>query len=242
MKSYSDILGMTAEARAQNLRTLSTESGSRQMEAAKILVAMERAGDIGDGKLRDYASKALGIDIRDGLQGTYEVAVVFRAVLDREIDMTEEDFDKASPSKLGLLSPFVQKDELKDKLVEAVEMVKGDKPASEIRGLKPRKAKADKAKSEAAPAEAKIPVAFAVLDIAPGEPVLTSNALRNRIKEDLIAACNSGAQEVLEYHADKLGRMFFAACKLAEVDPLDILSQLSDELAKQATPIAAAAA
>ena len=217
MKSYASILAGTTDDRNRILIVSCETSASRQKEVAKTLVAAVAAGDCKSGKFRQHAEKITGKDIRENLQNVYELMKVFEAVLAGKIQITEEEFDNLDSSKLALLSPFLSKPELAEKLDEAVEAVKTG-TAKDIRALKPsHEAKEPKAVKEMREAKEKaekdledykarervmIDVQFAIVDLEnPQKAVLESKMLGRRIKSD--------SEESPAWHAEYMLR--FAA-------------------------------
>ncbi|RYD38124.1 MAG: hypothetical protein EOP85_17160, partial [Verrucomicrobiaceae bacterium] len=233
---YASMISATPEARKEILKistgTTST-TGDYKKSTAKVLTAMIIAGDCEESKIRESAEKITGVDIRDIYQGIYELRVVFSALVKKEIDLTEDEFDSIGSSILALLSPFIQKDELKPLLAEAVKLAKSG-TAKQIRDLKPKgevkepkavremrekfEAEAGKtaaAEERAAAAEKRakdiesrytVKCAFAITDIEQGDAVLTSDQLRNRIKADINSAYQSKDEDMLVYHHDMLGK------------------------------------
>lgn len=268
MKSiiYSTIIAASKETRAAELKLVADTakshqdaSGTLKKGASKILAALIIAGDCQESEIRDTAKEITQQDIRDVLQGVYELRVVFAAIVAKTIDLSEEDFDKIEHSKLALLSPFIQDPKYADKLVEAVEMLKTGTTATKLRELKgiekkePKavkeqrekaeaaEAKATQAEERAAAAEARakaieetytVKCQFAITDLkSTATPILESDQLRNRLKRDLIQASDSGNEESLIFQKDKLAMAFFGSCELLGVDPIAAIKDLAAELA-----------
>ncbi len=68
---------------------------------AKILFAAGEAGDYEKGEMNSYAQKATGIELRRGLQGTYEMVKVLRGMNQGLVPLSEQEFDIAP--KFGLI-------------------------------------------------------------------------------------------------------------------------------------------
>lgn len=262
---YETMIGSSPEARADLLKQFTGTKdsvGDFKKTTAKILAAMIAAKDCDESKIRETAEKITGVDIREIFQGVYELRVVFSALVSKIIDLTEDEFDSIGSSILGLLSPFIQKDELKPLLPEAVKLAKSG-TAKQIRELKPKtepkepkavkeqREKAEAAETKAAQAEERAAAAearakaieetytvkcqFAITDLkSTATPILESDQLRNRLKRDLLQAKDSGNEESLLYQNDKLAKAFYGSCQLLGIDPVQVMMDIASELATSA--------
>ncbi len=261
--AYAAIFSATPEARKEMLKqtTGTTTTGDLKKTAAKILAAMIAAGDCEVSKIKETAEAITGTDIREIFQGVYELRVVFSTLAAKEIDLVEDEFDSIGSSILGLLSPFIQKEELKPLLPEAVALAKNG-TAAQIRALKPKgepkepkavkamREKAEAAEAKATEAEARVKAAeeradkmaeafrveipFYCTDIAMGAPILTSTQVRNRIQSDVKGAIGKQDAEMITYHVEKLAAAYFGTCQLAGIDPLIAINSLVSQFAKPA--------
>ena len=239
MKKYAELLAASKDERETMMKTavergivILSERTVLQKDVAKTLVAMTNSGECESGGMRKHAMKITGHDIRETLQNVYELVAVFTALEKGEIELTEEEFDKLDTSKLALLSPFLTKPELKEKLGEAVEAAKTG-TAKDIRNLKP---KADKAADKAAekPKGTEIPVGFMATDIASDAPLVSSGQFKARIKADLQRAMDSDGEEIIDDMKDFFGKAFLTACNILGEDPLDWLADILADKAKPA--------
>lgn len=238
MKTYATLTALSKDERETTMKTavergiaIASERTILQKEVAKTLVAMTESGEIEEGKLRKHAMKITGHDIRETLQNVYELVNVFQAVIKGAIALTEEEFDKLDASKLALLSPFMSKPELKEKLGEAVEAAKTG-TAKDIRALKPKVEKSDD-KPDEKPETTSIPVGFAATDIGPKDALIKSAQFKARIKSDLITALENEDTETIESIMEGFGKVFLVACQGLGVDPLDFIA---DTQAAKARP------
>jgi len=235
--NYDTLVASTKEARDSELKTafnravvLKDESKVVQKQAAKILVAMIAAGDCQGGEIRKHAISLLAVDIRETCQDVYGLVNVFQAVVDGTIEITEKEYDELDQSKLALLSPFLTKAELKDKLEDAVKAAKTG-TAKDIRGLKP---KADKKEPEAEkPQATEIPVGFVATDIAPGEALVKSRQFRARLMADFKQAIETTDETTLSEMLSLFGKAYYSACEALGDDPLDFIAEIA---ARNAAP------
>jgi hypothetical protein len=258
---YASFLATDTDGRKNLLKTFtgtSTTTGDFKKGTAKILQAMITSKDCEESKLRETAEKITGVDIREIFQGVYELRVVFAAVVANQIELTEDEFDSIGSSILALLSPFIQKDELKPLLPQAVALAKSG-TAKEIRDLKPKKEptepkavkeqrekteaaekKAVEAEERAAAAEKRaaeiesrytVECQFAITDLPNGGPVMKSDQLRNRIRQDL----RNADEESALFHRDKFLKGYVGICQQLGLDPMAGLTDLMAELATATT-------
>lgn len=240
MKQYAELFAASKDERETELKnsidrsiTLADSKTVLQKLVAKLLVAMTNAGEIGTGDMRRQAQKITGHDIRETLQNVYELVNVFAAIEKGEIELTEEDFDKLDTSKLALLSPFLAKPELKEKLGEAVEKAKTG-TAKDIRELKPKADKGDKKPEADKPKGTEIPIGFVATDITATDPLVNSKQFKARIKSDFQRAMDSAGDETIDDMKDYFGKAFVTACQILGEDPLDFLAELAGNAAKPA--------
>lgn len=238
MKLYQTLLDLTTEERNAELGksyhravVLTDAKKELQKDVAKLFVAMIAAGDCQPGEMRKHGIKITGEDIRETLQDVYGLVNVFQAVVDGTIEISEEEFDKMDQSKLALLSPFLTKPELKDKLEDAVKAAKTG-TAKDIRNLKP---KAEKAAEPAAekPQGTEIPVGFVATDIAPGEALVKSRQFRARLMADFTNAIETSDENTLTVMLELFGKAYYSACEALGDDPLDFIASIA---ASQAAP------
>jgi|GEM_PF-4028266 len=234
MKQSTVLQEMTADARAkfvkQEAAVADQVHDQGRKEVGKALAVMELAGDTGSLDLKTYMA-ARDIDL-GSMPNIYEFARVARAVLKEEIEMTEEEFDKANKSKIEILSRFF-KEENQHKLGEAVEKVKQDATAKEIRGLLPKKQKnGGNSEDDGEPgANPNVRVALVVDDIAPDGAVLTSQALKNRVRRDIETALDAEPGKI-EEQLDVLGRMLHAGATAAGLNPAEFLERAAADMAR----------
>jgi hypothetical protein len=212
---------------------LVTAKTELQKNVAKLFVAMIAAGDCQHGEMRKHGIRITGEDIREKLQDIYGLVNIFQAIVDGEIDLTEEDFDKMDSSKLALLSPFLTKDELKPNLEKAVKAAKTG-TAKDIRDLKPKKDKEPEKPEAAKPAGTEIPIGFVATDISPNDPLVKSKQFRARLMADFKTIYDTQDGGALESMLTLFGRTYFTACTMLEADPLDFIAELAAENAKAA--------
>ncbi len=244
MKTYESMTSGTQESREKLLKTSTEKTGNGKKEIAKLLVAMITAGDCKPGKILEHAKSITGKDLRTNFQGVYELMSVFQAIIEKKIDMTEEEFDKLESSKIALLSPFLNKENLKEKLGEALQAVKDGKTAKEIRELKGKsepkpskkvlelEAEIERLKAENLKSGVIIESALVVTDISANAPILTSQQVKNRIRKDI--ETNTENQESLLSMVEVLGKALVMACVHAEVDAQEWLAEIYSDLAKKA--------
>ena len=227
-QDYSTLCASTAGERSTALKTATTTTASQQKLIAKILVAMVATGDCKPGELKTHAQTLTGKNIKEEFQNVYPLVTVFGAIVEKQIDLTEADFDTLDGSKLALLATFMG-EKHKDKLPDALAKVKGGGTAAEIRALKPKTPPPPPAVTP----PATIPVAFAVTDIQPDESLLRSQQVRNRLRDDMqraIDTANTGEQAFL---LEKFARAYDAVCQALGLAPLDVLADIA---AERATP------
>lgn len=265
MQNYQDLLALTKNERETILKT-ETERGIAivsertvlQKHAAKILVAMTNAKEIGSGDLRKEAKRITGHDIRETFQGVYKLVTVFSAVVASTIPMTEEEYDKAESSKLEIIAPALADDaddDLKAKIPDLVEMVKAGKTAKEIREALGGEKKEPKAvremreraeKAEAESGETKemlrsmfengtvVPVGFLATDIGKADPLVNSKQFRARLKSDLETAINTGDETAVDAMKDYFATVFDLACRALGENSMEILAAMGSRTAKAA--------
>lgn len=238
MKKYEELLNLTSDDRANIVKekadAANTLEESGKKLVGKTMAVMEVSGDVGESTL-DVYMKERGIDVK-ALKGVYEIARIFRAVIDKKIDMTEEQFDKAERSKLEILSRFF-KEGNEHLLPQAVDMVKEGKTAKALRELLPKKPKKNTdPKDDPNP---NVRVALIIDDIAPDGSIFESQKLRNRMGEDIKkAGQNPDAQEINGI-VDRAARILALSAQVAGADPYEILGDIMAQLAKvtPATPV-----
>jgi hypothetical protein len=239
MKNYAEMFAASKEERETELKnstdrsiTLAESKTVLQKLVAKLLVAMTNAGEIGSGDMRKQAQKITGHDIRETLQNVYELVNVFAAIEKGEIELTEEDFDNLDTSKLALLSPFLTKPELKEKLGEAVEKAKTG-TAKDIRELKPKADKGDSKPAEK-PTGTEIPIGFLATDIGKDDPLVKSAQFKARLRADFARAIETEDDQSLMAMVSLFGKAYAAACEATGCDPLDFLAELASAAATPA--------
>ncbi len=235
MKLYNTLLGLSKDERNDDMKSsfnravvLTDAKAELQKHVAKLFVAMIAAGDCKPGEMRKHGILITGEDIREKLQDIYGLVNVFQAVVDGTIEITEDEFDKMDSSKLALLSPFLTKDELKDKLADAVKAAKTG-TAKDIRALKP---KADKEPETEKPKGTEIPIGFVATDIAPGDPLVNSKQFRGRLMADFAKAIETGNETSLMAMIELFGKAYYSACESLGEDPLDFIAELAGKYAK----------
>lgn len=238
MKTYNTLLALTTDERNENMKSsfyravvLTDAKAELQKDVAKLFVAMIASGDCKAGEMRKHGIRITGEDIREKLQDIYGLVNVFQAVVDGTIEISEEEFDKMDSSKLALLSPFLTKDELKDKLGNAVNAAKTG-TAKDIRALKP-KAEKDKEPESDKPKVTEVPVGFVATDIVPGEPLVKSKQFRGRLMADFQNAIETCDETTLTTMLEVFGKAYYSACAALGDDPLDFIAEIA---AKYATP------
>ena len=214
MKQYAELFAASKDERETELKnsidrsiTLADSKTVLQKLVAKLLVAMTNAGEIGSGDMRKQAQKITGHDIRETLQNVYELVNVFAAIEKGEIELTEEDFDKLDTSKLALLSPFLTKPDLKEKLGEAVEKAKIG-TAKDIRELKPKSDKGDKKTEDEKPKGTEIPIGFVATDITATDPLVKSAQFKARLRTDFARAIETEDDESLMAMVSLFGKAY----------------------------------
>jgi hypothetical protein len=230
-QDYNTLVAATAGERSTALKTAATTTANQQKLIAKILVAMVATGDCKPGELKAHAENLTGKNIKEEFQNVYPLVTVFMAVAEKKIDLSEADFDTLDGSKLALLATFMG-EKHKDKLPDALAKVKSGGTAAEIRALKPKTAKPG-TKSTETPA-ATIPVTFAVTDIQPGESLLRSRQVRDRLRDDMQRAIDTANKGEQAFLLEKFARAFDAVCQALDIDPLDVLADIA---AERATPV-----
>lgn len=243
MKTYLTLTKLTSDERNAELVmsfhravVLTDEKKILQKNVAKQLVAMVSCGDCESGKLRSHAMKITGKDIRETLQDIYGLVNVFQAVIDGDIEITEEEYDTLDQAKLALLSPFIGPDakpELKEKLAEAVQAVKTG-TAKDIRNLKPKRDK--EAATEADKPGATLAVGFLATDILATEPLVKSRQFKARLNADFANAMETGDEESLLAMLELFGKAYIAACQSLGENAVEMLQAFT---AQDATEVAA---
>jgi hypothetical protein len=247
MKQYEAMKGGTAAERNEIAMACGSAAKdsikNTRKELAKVLIAMIAAGDCEAGSINAHAKEITGKDLRKDFQGVYELMGVFSAIVDGKITLTEEQFDTLEPSKLALLSPYLNVEEHKDKLEDAVDALKEGKSAKDIREIKgatePKKPKrvielekeleTMKAALERSGGGTAITSALIVTDIPADAPILTSRQVIDRLKADM--AAHQKSEETMDVMIDKLGKALVAACTLAQVDAKEVVEDIYAELA-----------
>lgn len=234
--NYAAFAAMTAEKRTAELKKHAGTATSRQKTLAKILVAMLAANDCDEKSLKDYAAKACGCDIRTELQGVYQLVIVFGAIVDARVNLTEAEFDEMEGSKLALIATFLKKDsKLGEHAEGALEKLRNGATAQELRDFRKEVNPSKSRKEVGESGKQGVPVAFAITDIGVADPILESDMLRKKIRHDALIAYHAGDNETLDWHAETTAKMLIAFAQLAERNPVDVLN---DMLAKAATQTA----
>jgi len=247
MKLYDTLLALSKDERSVDLKAsfgtasgLSDSKTELQKHVAKLFVAMIEKGDCSPGEMRKHGILITGEDIREKLQDIYGLVNVFQAVVSGDVEITEEEFDKMDSSKLALLSPFLTKPELKDKLAEAVTAAKTG-TAKEIRDLKPKVAsKAEKevadlkAKLAKGPAGTPIEFGFIATDISADAPLISSKQAQARLKADFAKAMETNDVEGIMEMMDIYAKMFMASADSIGSDPKDYIDLVRSGNAKPA--------
>lgn len=240
MKSYQTLLDLTTEERNSELDksyhravVLTDAKADLQKSVAKLFVAMIASGDCKPGEMRKHGILITKEDIREKLQDVYGLVNVFQAVVDGTIEITEAEYDEMDQSKLALLSPFLTKPELKDKLGDAVKAAKTG-TAKDIRALKPKKEKdADPAVEK--PKGTEIPVGFVATDISPQDALVKSKQFRARLMADFKRAIETDDETSLTAMLELFGKAYYSACEALGDDPLDFLATIAASVATPAT-------
>lgn len=237
-----------------------SETAELQKDVSKVLVAMTKSGEITDGDLAKTGKSITGEDIRRTFQNIYPLVKVFTAIVEERIAMTEAQFDKGESSKLALLGPLCEPDAneaTKAKLAECVEALTGEKPptAKELRemiggekkepkAVKEQRERAEKAEKETAETKEMlksvfengtiVPVGFMATDIGKDDPLVNSKQFKDRIKADMVLACDTQNGDAVEAMLDTFGQMFMVACAALDTDPLDFVAEYTAGKAKRA--------
>jgi hypothetical protein len=256
MKAYSTLLALTCDERkaelvsSHNRAVVLTESKLEcQKEVAKLIVAMIKSGECKSGEMREKCIEITGKDIKKTMQDVYGLVNVFEEIVDKTLEMTEEEFDKADSSKVALLSTFLAT-EVRDKLPAALEACKNGtaKEMRELKDKKPSKAEkeieslkakvaeneaTEKARVEAEKARVEIPVGFVATDITPLEALVKSRQFRDRVRADMGTAIDAQDETTLSETLEFYGKVYFSACLSLGDDPLDFIAELA---ARHAAP------
>ena len=244
MKSYLTLTTLTTEERNEELKAsnnravvLTDAKTELQKEVSKLFVAMIAAGECKPGEMRDHGLRITGKDIRKTMQDVYGLVNVFQAVIDGDVEISEEEFDKMDSSKLALLSPFIGPDakpELKAVMEAAVEAAKTG-TAKDIRDLKPKKEKAVAAETDK-PKGTEIPIGFVATDIAPGDALVKSRQFKARLMADFTKAMDTDDESTLLEMMSLFGKAYLSACQSLDENALECLAAF---IAADATPAAA---
>ncbi len=205
MKTLLEFTKLTANQRANGLKTLVVKQATAKKEIAKILVAAEECGDFGKGKgeMNTYAVKITGVELRREAQGIYEYCNVMRAIRAKSISMTEAEFDSAKFGSFPLimLSGFMGKSP--EKVSEALEIIRSGldvtKRLQALRGPSKKSAPEDppvkvtgekgESDTDSAPSEIQTPAAAGDTFFFPhADPVLNHPEFLSRLIGELKGA------------------------------------------------------
>lgn len=227
METTDNIKAWSADKRSKELKSAATAATNAKTKIAKVLVAAYEAGDFETGEMNSYAARVTGLELRREVQGVYEAVNVLEGIRAGQIDATEDEFDQWKDIARVALSGLLSKSP--EKIPEALRIIRsGEGVTKQLKALRKPSAREnpspekgadtprdDAGAADATPAPAEAPAAedpapegesataVDVIEIPANLGTLSSQAVIDRLLEDIAAADEADC----EVYASILGRL-----------------------------------